>query len=368
MLAAAALVQRRRSGRRAPAWPGRGATARSHAAPGPGVPRPSATTTAKPWSANHCEARWALCERTTRGPCGPPYGIEQHRQRRAVVVAGQQHGGGQAALAGERQVDVGAHDGRRGVRHAARRRRASSQCPPRLGERRRADDDRAAAGRDGVHAGLVGERLERRRRGAAPDLDRRRVVDRVGGEHDPADRRRSPPRATCRSGGVTGTPSTSSRRAPSRSAHVTSAPSARERGTPGTSSTHASSWSSASSSRRAGGRVDRRTSTSRWSRRCTVTSSPASLQCTSARYGNAARSHSTSTTRAVEADDVQRDVGVGGAGGRVAAARSVARRGIGGVAEVPALHRRGVDAGRRRAPCRRGSTSSRGSGASPRRR
>ncbi len=46
--------------------------------------------------------------------------------------------------------------------------------------------------------------------------------------------------------------------------------------------------------------------------------------------------------RAVEADDVQRHVGVGGAGRRV---RQLARRlgRIGGIGEVPALHRRGVD-------------------------
>ncbi len=43
---------------------------------------------------------------------------------------------------------------------------------------------------------------------------------------------------TCRSAGVTGSPSTSSRRAPSRSAVVTSRPSPSRVGTPGTSSTH----------------------------------------------------------------------------------------------------------------------------------
>lgn len=31
----------------------------SHAGERPGVPRPSATITANPWSANHCEVRWA---------------------------------------------------------------------------------------------------------------------------------------------------------------------------------------------------------------------------------------------------------------------------------------------------------------------
>ena len=48
--------------------------------------------------------------------------------------------------------------------------------------------------------------------------------------------------------------------------------------------------------------------------------------------------------RAVEADDVQRDLGVGRAGGRI---RQLAGLdgGVGRVAEVPALHRRGVDAG-----------------------
>ena len=123
-------------------------TARSHAEPRPGVPRPSATTTAKPWSANHCEARWALCGLHDARAVRPAVRVEQHRQRRAVVVAGQQHGGGDAALAGERQ---------RGRRRAAPASAASlaqldavERLPlrARLGERRRAHDDRAAAGGD----------------------------------------------------------------------------------------------------------------------------------------------------------------------------------------------------------------------------
>ena len=47
-------------------------TDRSNALPRPGVPRPSITTTANPWSANHCEAQKALCDRITRCACGPP--------------------------------------------------------------------------------------------------------------------------------------------------------------------------------------------------------------------------------------------------------------------------------------------------------
>ncbi len=39
---------------------------------GPGVPRPSTTTTAKPWSANHWLVRCAPRAATTRWACGPP--------------------------------------------------------------------------------------------------------------------------------------------------------------------------------------------------------------------------------------------------------------------------------------------------------
>ena len=110
--------------------------------------------------------------------------VEQHGQRRAVVVVGEQHGGGQAALAAERQPDVGAHRRRGRVRAQLD---AVQRLPlrARLGQRRRAHDDRAAAGGDGVHAGLVGQRLERAVDGPPPDLDRRGVVERVGREHDP---------------------------------------------------------------------------------------------------------------------------------------------------------------------------------------
>ena len=62
----------RRSGRRAPGWRGRGDTVRSQDEPRPGVPRPSATTTAKPWSANHCDEANAFDDRWTRRAWGPP--------------------------------------------------------------------------------------------------------------------------------------------------------------------------------------------------------------------------------------------------------------------------------------------------------
>ena len=110
-------VQARRSGPRAPALARSRWTARSHSEPRPGVPRPSTTTTAKPWSANHCDARWALCDCTTRWACGPPYGSRSTGQRRAVVVVGQQHRGGQPALADANEiVTFGAHERRLGER------------------------------------------------------------------------------------------------------------------------------------------------------------------------------------------------------------------------------------------------------------
>ena len=40
--------------------------------PRPGVPRPSTTTTAKPWSANHWLVRCAFRAASTRCACGPP--------------------------------------------------------------------------------------------------------------------------------------------------------------------------------------------------------------------------------------------------------------------------------------------------------
>ena len=151
---------------------------------------------------------------------------------------------------------------------------------------------------------------------------------------------------TCRSGGVTGSPSTSSRRAPSRSAHVTERPVGRD----GRHARHELDPRLVVRPRRrssvAPGRPGRRGAprAARWSRRCTVMIRPASLQCTSARYGKLCAVPLDVDDRAVEADDVQRDVGVGGAGGRV---RQLGRRGrrVGRVAEVPALHGRRVDAG-----------------------
>ena len=47
----------RRPGRRARRSRGRGARPAPTRCPRPGVPRPSTTTTAKPWSANHCDVR-----------------------------------------------------------------------------------------------------------------------------------------------------------------------------------------------------------------------------------------------------------------------------------------------------------------------
>ena len=50
------------------------AISRSQSGPRPGVPRPSAISTAKPWSASHCGPRKALRLASTRCACGPPYG------------------------------------------------------------------------------------------------------------------------------------------------------------------------------------------------------------------------------------------------------------------------------------------------------
>jgi hypothetical protein len=103
-------VERCRPGRRGHPRRGRGAPL-ARGGPAPGVPRPSATTTAKPWSANHCDAQKALCERTTRCAWGPPYGIEQDRQHRAVVIVGEEHGRGRGGRRVGGEPDVGAYQG-----------------------------------------------------------------------------------------------------------------------------------------------------------------------------------------------------------------------------------------------------------------
>ena len=64
----------RRSGPPAASWRGRRGSPAPTRVPRPGVPRPSTTRTANPWSANHCETRCGVCERSERRACGPPYG------------------------------------------------------------------------------------------------------------------------------------------------------------------------------------------------------------------------------------------------------------------------------------------------------
>ncbi len=151
---------------------------------------------------------------------------------------------------------------------------------------------------------------------------------------------------TCRSVGVTGTPSTTSRRAPSRSAHVTSRPSGSSAGTPGTISTQSRSLSCERRSVRPVEASASRTSSVRWSRDCTVTSSRSGLtQRTSTRYGIACRSQVTST-RVPSRRRTNRDERVVGAGGGVGDLGRLPVR-VCGVADVPPLHRRGVDAGGR---------------------
>ena len=91
---------------------------------------------------------------------------------------------------------------------------------------------------------------------------------------------------TCKDGGVTGVPSTTSLRAPSASATVTSAPAAVWAGTPGTMSTQTASvrsWSTAVAPVAGSTRSVRRAV---WSRGWTTTNSPWSSQMTSARYSS----------------------------------------------------------------------------------
>ena len=258
-----------RPGRPARAWRGRGAPPAPTRCRGPGVPRPSTTTTAKPWSANHCDVRWALCAWTTRWPWGPPYGSRRTgsgepscRSAAARAVASRRAPrNGQVctcATAGPRRGDdeldtverlpLAPRFVERGAcaRPPCRRRRRRA-CTPGSSSAPRAPPSTAVQRHDVQHR-------RRRRAGWRGTAPRPSAV---------ATER------TWRSGGVTGSPSTSSRRAPSRSAQVTSARRS-SRGTPRTSSTHASSWSRHRSDVPPVTGSTSSTSSSRWSRDCTV--------------------------------------------------------------------------------------------------
>ena len=134
---------------------------------------PDRRTTAT--SGGRC-ARW-----TTRPPWGPPYGSRS-------TGAASRHGrsGRSTAVASRREP-------RNEIWGAVRKRRDGrvrheldtvERLPLRLrlGQRGGAHDDRAAGGGDAVHARLVGQRLEARRRRPSPHVQHRGVVERVGEE------------------------------------------------------------------------------------------------------------------------------------------------------------------------------------------
>ena len=107
--------------------PGRGGPPAPTSLPRPGVPRPSATTTAKPWSANHCEARKASAA------ADAPAGRGARRRGRAARAAGRR---------GQRRGGAGP----RSAMPRARRPAAASRSgwtSGRLGEGRRARARRA---------------------------------------------------------------------------------------------------------------------------------------------------------------------------------------------------------------------------------
>ena len=86
--------------------------------PRPGVPRPSITTTAKPWSANHCDVRnWARAA-CTRCAWGPPYGSSRTGSRASAgAFVREQHRRRQAPrTAARRSVTLGCTSGGLGVR------------------------------------------------------------------------------------------------------------------------------------------------------------------------------------------------------------------------------------------------------------
>ena len=135
------------------------------------------------------------------------------------------------------------------------------------------------------------------------------------------------------------------RRAPSRSAAMTTRPSPSTAGTPGTSSTHASSLSSNRTVVAPVAGSAASTSTWRWSRLCTVSTSRSRVRPLHVdQVGERAVVPRDLLAAAVEAEHLQRDVGVGRAGGRVGVLhrRLVGMRGIG---DPPAGDRGRVDAG-----------------------
>ena len=183
-------------------------TARSNSGPRPGVPRPSTTTTAKPWSANHWLVRWA--PRAATHPLGvrPAVGVHQHRQRGAGLVPGrQQHRGAQLPRARREQGDARREAGRlgeRGDRPLGRRRGARSSVVPSESEVLPGDDQRAARQPAAVHAGAGGQ-LGRARR-AATTCTARSSTGRCSPLNSTVSPSTSSTARTCSDGGVTGSP------------------------------------------------------------------------------------------------------------------------------------------------------------------
>ena len=177
------------------AWPGRGGPPAPTSLPRPGVPRPSATTTAKPWSANHCDVRWALWARTTRAR------VRARRTGRAARAAASRRGRVAAA---------------RPWRSADRRRTTRCTSARTLGVAANVASStpssvaHCAPGSSSVAVRMTivpppaatactpGSSVSASSSSAvpmAPDVDRRGVVERVGGERRSRVRRRWPRRA-----------------------------------------------------------------------------------------------------------------------------------------------------------------------------
>ena len=158
-------------------------TARSHFCPRPGVPRPSTTTTAKPWSANHCEVRKALF--AAHDPLGvrAAVGIEEHRKRRASVVPCGSSTADGSALAGAQERTFGVTSG--SSAWLAISGPSSTWVDGRLASASARSGRRGGAGRPRcARPGSVVSASSRRRRRPAPDVLHRRVVDGVGEEGD----------------------------------------------------------------------------------------------------------------------------------------------------------------------------------------
>ena len=216
--------------------------------PRPFTPRPSTTSTANPWSANHCDMRCAPAAFSTRAPCGPPYGSIST----GSGPSGSRPPGRNSAARSSRSPSVR----KRGRGSIALVSETSSIVPTDSPERHTVATDFTPCGvaetRTSVPPPSAPEcspGSSDSRTGPPSGVQRHRWIS-VG---SPSEARNSTPSPadsttrTCRPGGVTGSPPTVSRYVSASASTTTSTtrPSARRTGASSVSSTHRGSVCSA---------------------------------------------------------------------------------------------------------------------------